>query len=133
MTKREKIFVKEYILSKNGAESVRKAGFKCREPRKYAYELLQKPDITRQVEEEFKALMEQYDLKEDDIKLELGKIVHDRNDHKTSDRLRAIELAGKALGMFKDTNVNVSIYQSINKDKVDKIRKSLSNKRLNNS
>lgn len=49
LTPREAKFINEYLVSGNGAESVRKAGYKQKAPSRYAVELLRKPYINAEV------------------------------------------------------------------------------------
>jgi phage terminase small subunit len=50
LTPKQQRFVEEYLLSLNGADAVRKAGYKVRRPDQQAHELLRKPEIAKAIQ-----------------------------------------------------------------------------------
>lgn len=124
MTRKQEIFIKEYVLTKNATQSAINAGFAPKNAGNTAHKLLKDPKISQKVEEEFQKIIAHYDYSIDDVKHGIGKIAED-DKAKHADKLRAWELIGKILGLFKDNNVSVAIYQDMGKEKVDRVRSML--------
>ncbi len=123
MTSKQKIFVKEYIISKNATEAYIKAGFSSKYAAENAGKLLKNTSVKEAIDQEFKRIMDQYEFTERDVYKGLGEIA--RNGQQESNKVRAWELIGKALSMFKDNTVNVAILGNIDQDKLAKARKAL--------
>ena len=104
-------------MTRNGTESAKKAGYSARSAHVQASRLLKDDKVLARIEEGLKGLQ----LSETDIYLELGRIGKDKSE-KTADRLKAIELMGKALGIFRDQNVTVNLLQNITTEAQDKAR-----------
>lgn len=128
MTKKQEIFIKEYILTKNATQSAIKAGYNPSNARFYASKLLKDANISQQIEKEFKKIAEKYDWNEDIIKEKIACIVED-GETKPSDRLRGLELLGKSVGMFKDSNVNIAIINSLDEEKLSKVRDAMAKRK----
>ena len=144
LTDKQDIFVREYLISLNGAEALRKAGYKTKRPEKYAHELRKNPDIAAAIEDGMKARAQRLEVAADNVVKELAKVaffdlcrivtiekngikiketenisaddrcaladIHDTTTRsggysrrvKAHDKLRALELLGRHLGMFTD-------------------------------
>jgi len=131
MTKQQQIFIKEYILTRNGTQSAIKAGYSVKNARFQASRLLADANISQRIEEEFKALLAQYKLNEDDVLAGIGQIAKDGTVE--ANRLRAYELAGKACGLFKEQTVNVTLLNNLDPAKIDKARRLLKARGLQKS
>lgn len=51
LTRKQQVFIDEYLKCFNGAEAARRAGYSEKNARDTAYDLLKNPDITRQIDE----------------------------------------------------------------------------------
>lgn len=127
MTLKQQIFVKEYIRTQNGAESVRKAGYNAKNPSHYANELLKKPKIAQEIDREYKKILDKYDYSEEQILKGIGQIAEDGKVE--ANQLRAWEIIAKIKGMTKDSTVNVSLFQSIDPAKLQKAKQSIAQRK----
>jgi len=127
MTPKQDIFIKEYIISRNATQSYINAGFSPKFAHSNAPKLLQNTAIKSRIDAEFERIAEQYKFTEQDVYEGLGTIA--KNGMVEANRLSAWVHIGKALAMFKDTSVNVSIFQNLDKTKLQKAREALKSRR----
>lgn len=100
---RTKLFIDSYMRTNNAASAARSAGYSSKSAAAIGYKLLQREDIKTEIERR----KEKIDRKADsarilsiiEIQQELSRIALD-DDRKDQDRLRALELLGKAKGLF---------------------------------
>ena len=71
LTPKEKLFVGYYLESLNGADAVRKAGYKSKRPDAFAYELLRKPEIQAAIETAMAARSEKVELTAEQVLREI--------------------------------------------------------------
>jgi len=71
LTPKEKLFVGYYLDSLNGADAVRKAGYKSKRPDAFAYELLRKPEIQAAIKGAMDARAEKVELTAEQVLREL--------------------------------------------------------------
>lgn len=69
---REMLFINEYAVSGNGAEAVRKAGFKSKCPKVYAVEILRKPRISKVVDQLRSDNMKRHSITADNVLREIA-------------------------------------------------------------
>lgn len=106
LTARQIEFCRQYVLSCNAADAVRKAGYRCKSPAAYGYRLLQNPRIQEYLN---------YSLAEaaDKRVAEAGEILEfytmlmrgdfgDGVEVKLADRLKAADALAKIFGLFSD-------------------------------
>lgn len=104
LTPKQKAFVREYKKNGgNGTQAAIKAGYSEKTARKIAAENVTKPVIREALEKEEKKLQEKYEYTIDDMVRELDdvKMKADAEQNRQA-QIKAIELKGKAFGLFVD-------------------------------
>lgn len=104
LTPKQRAFVREYkINGGNGTQAAIKAGYSEKTARKIASENVTKPDIREELEKQDKKLQEKYEYTIDELVKDLKNVLmqSDSEGNRTA-QLRAIELLGKAFGLFVD-------------------------------
>lgn len=104
LTPKQKAFVREYKANGgNGTQAAIKAGYSEKTARKIAAENVTKPVIKEALEKEEKKLQEKYEYTIDDMVRELDdvKMKADSEQNRQA-QIKAIELKGKAFGLFVD-------------------------------
>jgi len=94
-------FIDEYMVSQNASEAVLKAGYKTRNQNRIASELLRHPLVSAEIEKRLAEKQEKTELRADYLVNKLIAII-DNDDQRTSDQLKAIELAGKTLALWRE-------------------------------
>ncbi len=94
-------FIDEYMVTQNASEAVLKAGYKTRNQNRIASELLQHPLVSEEIERRLAEKQEKTELRADYLVNKLIAII-DSDGEKTSDQLKAIELAGKTLALWRE-------------------------------
>ena len=106
ITKKNRIFLKHYILNHNSAESARLAGYSDRTARSIGSKLLTKVDIKLALERLEKDLAEEYNITRDKVVKKYWKEVETAI--KSSDRTNALNRISKVLGFIKDTTIQTT-------------------------
>lgn len=104
LTPKQKAFVREYKANGgNGTQAAIKAGYSENTADVIATENLRKPSIKEALEKEEKKLQEKYEYTIDDMVRELDdvKMKADAEQNRQA-QIKAIELKGKAFGLFVD-------------------------------
>ena len=104
LTPKQKAFVREYKANGgNGTQAAIKAGYSENTADVIATENLRKPSIREALEKEEKKLQEKYEYTIDDMVRELDdvKMKADAEQNRQA-QIKAIELKGKAFGLFVD-------------------------------
>lgn len=104
LTPKQKAFVREYKANGgNGTQAAIKAGYSENTADVIATENLRKPSIREALEKEEKKLQEKYEYTIDDMVRELDdvKMKADSEQNRQA-QIKAIELKGKAFGLFVD-------------------------------
>lgn len=98
-----KIFVECFLADpqRNASRAVLEAGYKTKNPNRMATELLRHPLVKRAIDEGDLARRERMEFSADFLLMKLMSIINDP-DVKTNDILRAIELAGKSIALWKE-------------------------------
>lgn len=94
-------FVDEYLVDLNGSAAVLRAGYKTRNQNRMASELLRHPLVKAEIEKRTEKRRESMELRADYLINKLIAIIEDI-ETKTPDQLRAIELAGKSIALWKE-------------------------------
>lgn len=94
-------FVDEYLVDLNASAAVLRAGYKTRNQNRVAAELLRHPLVKAEIERRTEKRRQNMELKADYLINKLIAIIED-GEVKTADTLRAIELAGKSIALWKE-------------------------------
>ena len=132
MTDKQKAFVQEYLIDLNATQAAIRAGYSRKNASRIAIELLNKTHVSKALGAAMKKRQERTEITQDMIVRELAKVAFAKYDEdnvqigliKTSDKIKALELLGKHLGMFTD-KVELSGEVNTNADKLDKILEQL--------
>lgn len=96
-----KLFVDEYLVDLNASAAVLRAGYRTSNKNRIAAELLAHPLVSAEINRRTEKRREGMELKADFLIHKLVQIIQDP-DEKTTDILRAIELAGKSIALWKE-------------------------------
>lgn len=100
-------FVEEYLVDLNATKAAIRAGYSERTAEVIGYENLRKPQIQEAIQAAIEKRSERTETTQDKVVAELGKVAfaeaHDYTDAdlKYGNKLKALELLGKHLGMFE--------------------------------
>jgi phage terminase small subunit len=94
-------FIDEYFVDMNGAAAVLRAGYKTSNPPQLAAELKNHPLVSKEIERRQAELSDKTEIERDYLLAKLVEVI-DSSQEKTSDKLRAIELAGKAIALWRE-------------------------------
>lgn len=118
LTTRQQRFVDNYILSGNGAQSARDAGYSGKCANRIATENLSKPDIKQAIEEKQREIAEAKGITRDNALAILWKDAKEAE--KPVDRKGAVDSIAKIMGWTKEnTSVNVAYFTQLNDNKED--------------
>ena len=95
-------FVEEYPKDLDGPRAAERAGYKTKNVYKLARDLLVHPLLVPLIKEKLKAREERMIVEEDYIIQGLMRIAKDNEETSPQNAIRALELLGKHLGMFKE-------------------------------
>jgi phage terminase small subunit len=95
-------FVNEYFIDFNGAQAVLRAGYKSSSPNRLAVKLLNHPLVQAAIAEKKKERAEKTELSADYVITKLISIAEKQEDINAQAALRALELLGKHLGLYRD-------------------------------
>lgn len=123
LTEKQKRFVQEYLVDLNATQAAIRAGYKEKAARSVGAENLTKPDIQKAIQSAIKERQDRTGITQDRVLKELGKVAFaDANDSSESDlkysnKLKALEMLGKHLGIFerpeKTTDEGVQIVDDL--------------------
>ncbi len=106
LTDKQRRFVSEYLVDLNATQAAIRAGYSEKAARAIGSENLTKPDIQKAIQKARTRQQSRVEVTADDILRELisvgmSKAGDEQDSHlKFNNKLRALELAGKHLGMF---------------------------------
>lgn len=95
-------FIDLYMIHKNATKAVELSSYKTKNPTLIATQLMQHPLITAEIQRRFAERSEKSEVTASFLLEKLLKIISDDDIEKTADRLRAIELAGKSIALWKE-------------------------------
>ena len=104
MTRQQKRFVEEYLVDLNASAAARRAGYRGHNT---GYLLLRKPHVHKAVEEAIQQRSERNLVRQDEVVKALREVAFSEASDETGakvklgSKLRALELLGKHLGMFR--------------------------------
>ena len=102
LTDKQKMFVKEYLIDKNGTQAMIRAGFSEKTAAETAYEYLRKPHIAEAIQKELDKLAEKAEFTAQDVLETIKDIVVANKDNNPQVALKGCELYGKHLKLFTD-------------------------------
>ena len=100
LTPKQSAFVREYMIDLNATQAAIRAGYSEKTANRIGAENLSKPVIQEAIQQRHKAAEEKCAVTVEWILSEIAKIAQDE-EVKTADRLRALELLGKHLGLWE--------------------------------
>ena len=102
LTPKQQRFVDEYLIDCNATQAAIRAGYSPDTAKQQGTENLAKPAIVAAIAAAQAARKERTQVTADRVAKELSAIAFDPAGVKTRDRLKALELLGRHLGMFTD-------------------------------
>ena len=115
LNKRHEHFINHYVVTKNTTESAKIAGYGEHMAHSQGCKLLKDPLVKAKIDEQLQKIQAQYDLTQECIKHELGKIAMGERPADGTN-VRALELMAKIKGMLID-----KVEHTEKHDLVDKI------------
>lgn len=106
LTGKQKRFCEEYLIDLNATQAAVRAGYKPKTARSQGQRLLTNVDIQRCVTELMQQRSERVGVTADDVIRELRAVAMSEAEIKGSDKVRALELLGRHLGLFEPQNGN---------------------------
>ena len=122
LTKKNEVFCDEYLIDLNATQAAIRAGYSVESAGSIGSELLKKPEIRARIDRAMAERSKRTGINADRVLLELGKIAFVNaidsvkvkvipgedgdgveREVRLADKLKALELCGKHLGMFKDS------------------------------
>jgi phage terminase small subunit len=102
LTAKQQAFVQEYLIDLNATQAAIRAGYSVRSAMEQGYQLLRKTSVSDAIEAARGERMERLEWSAAEILRDIREIAQNRRGVEPRDRLKAYELAGRHLGMFKD-------------------------------
>lgn len=106
LTEKQKRFVAEYLVDLNATQAAIRAGYSEKTAEQMGYQLLQKTSVQKAVQIAMKDRQQRTEITQDMVLDELGKVAFSKaadytdSTLKYSNKLRALEMLGKHLGLF---------------------------------
>lgn len=101
LSPKHKRFVVEYLLDLNASAAYLRAGYQSKNPDVDAYKLLVKPSIQKEIQRAMEDRSSRTKIEADTVLHHLAEIAFSKTEE-TRNRLRALELLGKHLGLFSE-------------------------------
>lgn len=101
MTAKQETFAIEYLKDKNATQAAIRAGYSKKTAASIAWELLEKPDIKEFIRQKQEEAVKNAEISIDWVVNQCKEIAQNIL-AKDADKLRALELIGKYLGMFTE-------------------------------
>jgi phage terminase small subunit len=102
LTAKQQAFVQEYLIDLNATQAAIRAGYSAKTASFIGHENIRKPNIAEAIAEAQEARSERVEWSAAEILRDIREIAQNRRGVEPRDRLKAYELAGRHLGMFKD-------------------------------
>ena len=99
LTPKQQRFVSEYLIDLNATQAAIRAGYSKKTASVIGLETLRKPLVAAEIEKAIKQREDRTGITADDVLKALAEIGYGMGE-KTTDRLKALELIGKHLGLF---------------------------------
>lgn len=109
LTPKQRRFIDEYLVDVNATQAAVRAGYPRKSARQTGAENLSKPVIRAEIARRMAERSAKLAVTADSVLARLNREADDRLDGSPASRVRALELLGRHLGMFREkTNVEVS-------------------------
>lgn len=106
LTPKMKSFIDEYLIDGNATEAVLRSDYKTKpglSARNMAAELMAHPLVVEEIDRRYERKSQRAEVRSEYLVLKLMEIIEATSaEETTANRLRAIELAGKSIAMWKD-------------------------------
>lgn len=102
LTTKMENFVNEYFVDFNASQAVLRAGYKTTAPARLAHKLMQHPLVAEAVEAKKAERQEKFELNAEYVITKLVAIADKQEDINAQASLRALELLGKHLGLYRE-------------------------------
>lgn len=121
LNERQKLFVAEYLKDPNAKGAAIKAGYSEKTAEQIGYQLLQKTSVAEAITKAQQKRERRTEITADKVLKALSDIGFNEDKERTTDRLKALELIGKHLGMYTDkmemkaeiTGADVSLVEKV--------------------
>lgn len=100
LTDKQKRFCEEYLIDLNATQAALRAGYSKRTAYSIGDENLKKPEIQNYLSELMKKRSERTGIKADDVINELKSVAFTETNITGKEKIKALELLGKHLGLF---------------------------------
>ena len=100
LTSLQERFVDEYMVDMNAAQAVKRAGYNTQAPAQMGLKVLRTPKVAEEVARRLEQKRERTQVTENYVINRLVNLAESTD--KDSDKLRALELLGRSLGIFRD-------------------------------
>ena len=101
LTEKQKRFCEEYLIDLNATQAAIRAGYAAKNARVIASQNLAKVNIQQYISERMQDRSKRTEITADTVLGELAKIAAADVEIKGSDKMKALELLGKHLGLFQ--------------------------------
>lgn len=102
LSSKMELFLSEYLVDLNATLAVQRAGYKTNNPNRLGTELLRHPIIKARIDEALQKRIEVNEVKADYLINKLISIIENTETSNPTACLRAIELAGKSIALWKE-------------------------------
>ncbi len=104
MTRRQKLFVKEYLIDLNATQAAIRAGYSKKTAGRTGYENLKKPEIAKAIQKAMNDRAEKLDISDERILKEIAEMAfaEPTKELNYSIKLKALELLGKHKVLFTE-------------------------------
>jgi len=116
LTEKQKRFCEEYLIDLNATQSAIRAGYSAKNASRISIELLNKTHVSEYISELMKKQSERTQITSDSVLKELEKVAFSDAEITGKEKIKALELLGKHLGMFEkkvDLVVNEKEFPSL--------------------
>lgn len=119
MTDKQKRFCEEYLIDLNATKAALRAGYSEKTAGSIGCENLMKPEISEYIEKLRAEQSKRTGITADRVLAELSKLgfadMAEVESFRAADKLRALELIGKHIGMFKDVEADAPALEKLDR------------------
>lgn len=108
LTEKQKRFCEEYLIDLNATQAAVRAGYSPKTASRIAVELLNKTHVSQYLAKLMQVRSESTKITSEQVVKELEKIAFSDTEITGKEKMKALELLGKHLGMFQNQNSDES-------------------------